>query len=222
MSANEMIPEVSPDGKTVYYASDINGSMDIYSTSIDGGEEPSLVVSARDSQTPRDISPDGKYLLYATNQDYTVTKSDLWILPLFGDRKPFPYVRTPANELLASISPDGKWAAYISDVSGTRQIYIKAFPGPGPARQVPASNSRTPRWSADGKRLYFTYEKKFFTCDVRDGVPSEPRLLFEEPDSIVGLFWPAPDDQRFLMQVTPEAESSAPLHVITGWTPPKS
>jgi Tol biopolymer transport system component/predicted Ser/Thr protein kinase len=221
-SANEYVPVVSHDGHTVYYGSDINGNVDIYSTSIDGGEEASLVVSGPNSQTPRDVSADGKYLLYGTNQDYLVTKSDLWIAPLFGDRKPFPYVRTPGNEVLASISPDGKWAAYISDVSGQRQIYIKAFPGPGPARQIPASNSRTPRWSADGKHLYFTYEKKFFMCDIRDGVPSEPRLLFEEPNFFVGLFWPSPDEQRFLMMLTPEDETSEPLHVITGWTPPKS
>jgi Tol biopolymer transport system component len=53
------------------------------------------------------------------------------------------------------MSPDGKWIAYMSDESGEREIYVRPFPGPGGKWQVSSANGRYPRWSSDGKRLFF-------------------------------------------------------------------
>ena len=69
---------------------------------------------------------DGRYILY--QEENLKTKSDLWILPTFGDRKPQPLLSGPFNEYFASFSPDGRWIAYSSDESGSVQLYVQSFP----------------------------------------------------------------------------------------------
>jgi Tol biopolymer transport system component len=58
-------------------------------------------------------------------------KRDIWILPLFGGRKPFPFIETDFDEFGAEFSPDGRWLAYFSDESGRQEVYLVPFPGPG-------------------------------------------------------------------------------------------
>ena len=73
-----------------------------------------------------DWSADGRFIVYIVNDPKT--KVDLWVLPLFGDQKPFPFLQTEANERGARFSPDGRWIAYISDESGINQIYVQSLP----------------------------------------------------------------------------------------------
>ena len=68
-------------------------------------------------------------LLY--HQPDPKTGYDLWLLPLSGNRKPIPFLRTEFNERCGAFSPDGKWVAYASDQSGRSEIYVQAFPGEG-------------------------------------------------------------------------------------------
>src|SRR5215471_10134770 len=64
---------------------------------------------------PADWSRDGRYLITMTTSQNPKTGNDIWVLPLFGDRKPFPYVQTEFAEFFARLSPDGKWLAYTSN-----------------------------------------------------------------------------------------------------------
>ena len=63
---------------------------------------------------------------------------DIWVMPLFGDRKPFPVVQSQSNKEDPSFSADGKWLAYDSDESGQYEIFVEPFPGPG--AKTPISN----------------------------------------------------------------------------------
>src|SRR3989449_11056669 len=93
------------------------------------------------------------------------TGNDLWVLPLFGDRKPFPFLQTQFGEYPARFSPDGRWIAYVSNESGRNEVYVAPFQGPGGSStadgpgtpggkwQVSAAGGDWPRWRRDGKEI---------------------------------------------------------------------
>ena len=81
---------------------------------------------------------------------------DLWALPLFGDRKPFPLVKTPFSELNATFSPDGRWLAFQSNETGQSQIYVQSFPGAGGTVMVSKDGGVQPCGAATEKSCSFS------------------------------------------------------------------
>ena len=144
----------SRDGSRVVFNSQRNRGLDLYqaSSSGTGGEEALLI--DRDPKWPVSWSPDGRFILYVINSQHT--GNDVLVLPLFGDRKPFPFLQTAAAENWAAFSPDGAWVAYSSDESGESEVYVAHFP-PGPGRRVRISSGggSQARWRRDGKELFY-------------------------------------------------------------------
>jgi len=220
--ATEFLPVVTPDGTKVFFSSDAQSPLDIYEAPIDGSTPPKLRVAAPNVQLPTDISSDGRFLIYISNQNQIVTKQDLWILPLAEGGKPYPFLATPAIENYGVFSPDVKWIAYVSDVTGTNQVYVRPFPGPGSARPVSTKGGHSPRFSNDGKKLYFADGAKLMAADFHaDGSTNEPAMLFELRDQI-SAFQPMRSGNRFLMLVQNEIEAAPPVRVITGWAPARA
>ena len=133
---------------------------------------------------PMSWSPDGKLLVYWTNDPKTA--GDIWALPLTGEKKPVVILQTTADERHPQVSPDGKWIAYSSNETGRSEIYIKSFPE-GPAKiQVSVNGGVFPRWRHDGKELYFmslVSLGNLMASDIRVAGPSVqrdvPRVLFQ-------------------------------------------
>jgi Tol biopolymer transport system component len=76
------------------------------------------------------------------------------VLP--GDtRVPFIFLRTEANELWGQFSPDGRWMAFQSNETGRYEIYVRPFPSGGGPTPISTAGGVYPRWSRDGKELYF-------------------------------------------------------------------
>ena len=86
------------------------------------------------------------------------TRDDIWILPLSGDRKPFPFARTEFSEGQAKFSPDGKWLAFASRESGEIEVYVAPFPGPGGKLQISTAGGYAPRWRRDGREIFYVRE----------------------------------------------------------------
>src|SRR5262247_4239454 len=63
--------------------------------------------------------------------------------------------KTGKNETGGRFSRDGKWVAYASDKSGKYQIYVQPFPPTGEESQISFDGGTVPRWSHDGKELFF-------------------------------------------------------------------
>jgi Tol biopolymer transport system component len=130
----------SPDGSRVVYASSRNGTLELYQRNSSGaGPEEVLLVDHR-NKFPACWSPDGRFILYMVD-DGDPTGWDLWLLPLFGNRKPYPFLQTPFNEAQGRFSSDGKWIAYISNESGQYEVYVAPFPGPGGKWQISSIGS---------------------------------------------------------------------------------
>ncbi len=111
---------------------------------------------ARDNafSTPSDWSADGRYVLYTFSGTFPRT-SDIWALPLVGDRKPFPVIQTEFTESLGAFSPDGRWIAYTTDETGQPNVYVQPFLRAGGKYRISPNGGRNPHWRADGKELFY-------------------------------------------------------------------
>lgn len=83
-------------------------------------------------------------------------------MPIEGNEKsgwkpgePKPFVNTPFLKVLPAFSPDGRWIAYASNESGTWEVYVRPFPGPGGRSQISTGGGAYPIWSKNGKELFY-------------------------------------------------------------------
>jgi Tol biopolymer transport system component len=169
-----------------------------------------------------DWSRDGRMLLFEKAQDLRVT--GLWVLPLFGDGKPFPYVSTPFITLdYARISPNGRWVAYASTQSGSTQVIVQPFPDPS-GGYWPISSGKggtRPKWKRDGTELYYMDPEGQIVA-VR--VETEHSFQFGKPTPLFKTFPNAPydvtpDGKRFLVlaPAVPVNTARPPITVILNW-----
>ncbi len=93
--------------------------------------------------------------VYAHDRERFRRISDVWILPLFGDRKPFPLAQTEFVETSGVFSPDGRWIAYTTNEGGQPNVYVQPFLRAGGKHQVSRDGGSHPVWRADGKELFY-------------------------------------------------------------------
>jgi Tol biopolymer transport system component len=164
----DLAPVWSPDGSRIVFSSARNGPPDLYVKPASGGSNEELLLKTSLVKVAMDWSSDGKFILYKEINDKG--KSDLWVLPLEGDRTPRPFLQDDFEKGGAKFSPDVKWVAYSSDESGQKQIYVRPFPGPGGEYQVSNSGGTSPRWRRDGKELfYLSLDGKLMAVEVKAG-----------------------------------------------------
>ena len=198
------------------------------SSSAAGSEEPLLQSSQ--VKVALDWSRDGRFIIYRETDPKN--GNDLWVLPLFGDRKPFPFLATPFNEANAQFSPDVRWVAYQSDESGQHQIYVQPFPGPGGKWQVSTPGGTQPRWNRNGKELfYIAADGKLMSAAVETEAASPTfkaatpvelfatRIVQVPPATQRHQYAVSPDGQRFLINVSAESANVSPITVILNWKP---
>jgi serine/threonine protein kinase len=174
-----------------------------------------------------DWSPDGKFIIYHV----TTGESgyDLWALPLEGDRKPMSIAHAKYNELQGVVSPDNRWIAYASDESGKYEIYVQRFPDPsvGQKTTVSTGGGSQPRWSKDGRELfYLRSDGNLMAVAVRtrpDFESGAVTTLFKTAlstnmNAYRMDYVPAADGQRFLMKVPVEGTTPPSITVVLNWT----
>jgi hypothetical protein len=221
--ADDAFPIWSPDGSRVVFMSRHPGIGDLYQKPADGSGSDQLLLQSEESKVPCSWSPDGRFILYMSTQN----NFDLMILPLFGDRKPYPFLSTPFTETQGVFSPDGKWVAYQSNEAGRFEIYVRPFPGPGGQWQISTGGGTSPRWRSDGKELYYlTPDNKLMSAaaTAQGGTfqPGTPEVLFQthaarttnKPQYDVSR------DGRFLIDSELEDAVTEPIHLLLNWRPP--
>src|SRR5215203_2599471 len=105
---------------------------------------------------PLDVSPDGAVMLMVRTGP--TTRRDIATLSLRDDNAEKPWLATPFDESEAKFSPDGEWVAYTSDETGAVEVWVRPFRSAGAPVRVSPQGGRQPRWSADGKELFFERE----------------------------------------------------------------
>ena len=153
------------------------------------------------------------------------TGFDLWVMPLFGDRKPLPFLQTPFNENPGQFSPDGRWMAYASSESGRYEVYVTPFPGPGGKWQVSTAGGDWPRWRRDGKEIFYLAPggTRLMAAAVNGGASAfevgAVRELFNTR-GVAPNAWTydiSPDGQRFLVNTFAEEAASTPITLVVNW-----
>jgi serine/threonine-protein kinase len=147
---NCMRPSWTPDGNAIVYASDRDGG-GLYLSPVDGSRPPERLLAGGDALVLHSEvvpTPDGPAVLY-------VRDGDVWLLPLDGGGAPSCLGETPFIEQHPTVSPDGRWIAYLSDETGQSEVYVRPFPA-GPGRwQISNHGGASATWSADGTELLY-------------------------------------------------------------------
>jgi len=224
-----LYPVWSPDEKHIAYASFRNGKYGLYQKSADGSGSESVLLEGTDHfRIPTSWSPDGKLLLYhegvsgGTYANGVPGGWSIWILPIFGDRKTYPFIQSTFSAREASFSPDGKWVAYCSNESGEYRVYVVPFPGPGGKWQVSLGDGRGPLWRRDGKEIfYLSADNKLMVVKVETSGGSfaagEARALFDSHSyGVFGRYDVSADGQRFVVAYD-GSQSSNTLTSVVNW-----
>ncbi len=152
-SGRNFLPLWAPGGKEIYFASDRDGSFDLYRKAADGASPARRILSAPGHIYPQTASPDGRWLVYALTD--AETGWDLWRLdPAHPRDTPTPLVVGPDDQLQASLSPDGRWLAYSSNETGRWEVFVEPTDGSGGRWQVTTGGGALPSWSPTGETLF--------------------------------------------------------------------
>ena len=237
-AALDRYPAWSPDGSLIAFDSNRNGHRDLYQKPSSGaGEEELLLESPQDKQI-QGWSAGGRFVLYVSNDPQTAR--DLWVLPMNGERKPWPFLKTRFEERHGQFSPDGRWVAYESDESGRNEIYIRPFEAPAPPGaaasrtagqwQVSTSGGVQPRWRPDGRELYFIGPNgEMMAAPIAaTGTTLEPgapvalfptRIYGGGVENSLGRQYDVARDGRFLINTVLD-DTTSPITLIQNWKPP--
>ena len=218
-------PVWSPDGRWIYYSINPGGQSRILRRAADGtGEQETILALDNESDIPTSITADGKYLSYF--RQTTQTGFDVFVLPLFGDRKPIPVAVSNFNEVVPRLSPNGKWLAYMSNESGRYEIYVTPFLGQRGKYQISTSGGSVPMWRADSRELFFSTAGAGEVMAV-DVAANGSALQLGTPHQVAkavmaagpeGPFAVAPDGKRLLLNQLGDQRVLSPLTLVTNWT----
>ena len=143
-----------PGGDRIFFSSLRKGSIDLYEKPSRGSGSETLLLEGDLGKFNPSPSPDGRFLVYVGGGG-VIARSDIWVLPLSGERKPAPFVESTFIESQGQFSPDGRWVAFMSAKSGKPQVYVTAFPGRETEQQVSTAGGGWPRWNRNGKELFY-------------------------------------------------------------------
>ena len=218
---------LSPDESQVVFFSNRASTQGFYRKSASGAGNDETVLIDPLGAYPDSWSSDGKYILYDKNGG-PQTKVDLWVLPMTGDRTPFPYLVTEFEEAHAQFSPDGHWVAYASTEGGRAEVYVQSFPIGGGKWQVSTLGGDQPMWRRDGKELFYVSpDNSLMSVSVSAGGATldfgRPALLFATVMPVGGIaddrnnYAPSPDGQRFLISTLADSTNLQPLILVLNW-----
>jgi serine/threonine-protein kinase len=216
-------PAWTPDGRRLAYRATRAGYRNVFWRPADGSGEEDRVTTSERLHTPSSLSRDGRLLMFT--EVAADTGSDIWVIGTDPqERTPRAVVKTRFSEYSPHLSPDDRWLAYVSDESGRPEIYVSPFPGPGGRIAISTDGGVEPRWSRDGRELFYRRNDRMMAVTITPGsslTVSSPRVLFEgryQPsDTNSGGFDVASDGRFLMIQPTVAEQPATEFNIVLGW-----
>ncbi len=205
-------------------------NIDILARAADGSGETEELVATPLHEFPTDWSRDGRYLVFDRCELYRTesskTQRDLFYLKWKGDGSGYeevPFLQTISDESLGVLSPTAQFLAYCSDESGQKEIYVRSFPEGSGRLRVSGHGGSQPRWSRDGKELFYVENDTLMAVSVTTGPRfsvGSPKPLFKDSNLQYNLpghrYDVSRDGRRFVLAETLEPTKRA-TRVVQNW-----
>ena len=203
-SGDEFGPNWSqPGGDRIFFSALRRGSIHLFEKPARGSGSESLLYEDELGKFNPRPSPDGRYFIYVGGGG-VIGRSDLWVLPRFGDRKAAPFIETPFQESQGQFSPDGRWVAFMSNRSGRHEVYVTEFPERKNDVLVSTTGGRLPRWNPNGREIFYLSPENQLTAVEVDGTLPQFKVGKAHP-----LFTMTPRESRldaYPYDVMPDGE----------------
>lgn len=203
-------PIWSPDGKRIIF----RGQSGLQSESADGSSPPDVLVPKTGFIVPTSVNERTGALAYYDHRAF-----EIWIRS--ADAQTRRFLGGPGRKRAGRFSRDGNWLAFVSDETGENQVYVTAYPGPGPTVAVSTKGGLSPIWSSDGKELFFRLGTKMLSARLSGTQPLKfdpPVELFDGPYTLDLLGHQredvTTDGKRFLMV---ENSDDFPIVIVQNW-----
>jgi eukaryotic-like serine/threonine-protein kinase len=221
----DILPVWTPDGKRITFASNRGGAASaLYWMSADGSGAPEALTQAGSNQGPTSWTADGSILaFYDVGGGYDV-------FTVKPGESPVRFLQTAFTEQGPAFSPDGRWLAYSSNETGRPEIYVAPYPGPGGKIAISSDGGRSPRWSSNGRELFYRNGRQMMVVALEPGPTlrvGTPRVLFEgdyveeAPGQGAHNYDVTGDGRRFLLMVPARQEGREienQIIVVQNWT----
>lgn len=221
---NVVSPEWTPDGKRLVFTTWYEKKPTIWWQAADGSQPPEKLLDLPDGQVVRsaNVTPDGLGVVFCKVSDLN-GNSDLFYLPFARARKPERIDGPFSWGCTGRVSPDGRWLAYVANEDAKTRVYVRPFRGGGARVQVSPDAADSPRWSPDGRRLYYRHvdsplgSGSLFVARVKPGpggfdvAPPSRVVALQEG----GVYDVSPDGTRVVMLA--EGETRVQLVVTANW-----
>ena len=221
-------PRWSPDGQSLMYVSDRSqpgSEAALWTRRADGTGEVTLVLDREAVVSEGMYSPDGEWLVFREG-DTRVGSGDIYAMRPGADSTIVSLVATEFLDFSISLSPNGRWMAYVSSVTGRNEVYVSPFPDAGSGRQlVSTAGGVEPRWAHSGRELFYRNGANEFvaaqvTADETFTVGRQD-VLFAMANYLPGNGNPqydvSPDDQRFVMLRINDLTRDTELILVENW-----
>ena len=223
VNASNWWPIWTLDGSQIVFTSNRHDGNNLYVKPADGsgGAEP-VSSNHRVGGAAGGWSADGETLVWSGNQGGGGV--DIFTVQLDGDSAPEPLLQTSSLDAFPTMSPNGRWMAYLSDETGERRIYVRPFPDVANGqRAISDGPGEDPLWGRDGRELFYQTSEDAMVVAVETGDTfqrgSPQRLFSLDPYHLgVNSNWDvSPDGDRFLMVKRVKATDETPIIVVLNW-----
>ena len=204
-------PAWTADGRYVSYSSSRDGRSTLWRRRADGVGTEELVADVGRSVVTADWSADGAWLVVSVAGP---PSRDILVMKLGTDSTPRPLLAESHEESQPTLSPDGRWLAYVSNETGTREVFVRPFPAVDQGKwQISQGGGQSPLWGPNGRELFFRSDNN--TVDVVDMARGPDlaahRVALRAPAGTVfernaydRMFDISRDGRRFLINLTRE------------------
>ena len=224
--AYELVATWTPSGRDLTFVSNRRGNQDMFARPADGSGEPKLLLGTDTDENTPEWSTDARYLIY--NQRTTETLRDLAFHEQQKDGslgEAVSFLQTEFEDAAPKFSPDGQFVVYCSDESGRFEVYVRRFPDGTGKRQISTSGGTQPRWSRDGKEIFYVERQTLMAVGVTTSPnfsADSPTVLFEHEGlfadpGVAPQYDVANDGQRFVVRETGSGGKPISIHIVQNW-----